>query len=241
MSYIKKSILVFLISGLSFAAFAGEEEDMQRIRKALNLADKGLTLDSIKPSAVAGLYEVISGMQLMYVSADGRFVIDGDIYDTRESKNISATARDSIRKVAVDAQVDRQAITYKAKGETKHKVTIFTDIDCGYCRKMHSQIDEYNKLGIEVSYLFMPRAGIGSPSYRKAVSAVCADNPQQALTDLKAGKTVEDKQCKNNISETFDLARQIGIRGTPGIVTETGQLVPGYRPPDQLIQMLERK
>jgi thiol:disulfide interchange protein DsbC len=122
--------------------------------------------------------------------------------------------------------------------DAKHTITVFTDIDCGYCRKLHREIDDYNKENIRVRYLFYPRAGVGSPSYDKAVSVWCADDRKQAMTDAKSGKTLESKSCDNPVKGHLVLGELMGVNGTPAIVLESGELLPGYVPAKRMAQML---
>ncbi len=233
------SVLIVML-GFSTPSSAGEKENIKAIEAAVKLISPGVKAEIISPSPVDGLYEVVMNSRLVYISSDGKYLFDGDLFDVKAKKDLSKPIKDKAKLSAMNKVVAKGGlITYKPK-ETKYVATIFTDIDCGYCRKLHSQMEGYNDLGIEVRYLFMPRAGLNSASYRKAVSAVCADDPQQALTDLKNGKTVADKTCDNTIAEQFQLARTMGIRGTPGVVTESGKILPGYMPPARMLQELQR-
>jgi thiol:disulfide interchange protein DsbC len=117
---------------------------------------------------------------------------------------------------------------------------VFTDIDCGYCRKLHAQMEEYNANGIAINYMAFPRAGIGSRSYEKAVSVWCADDQQAAMTLAKAGSDPDPKQCDNPIAEQYQLGLSMGVSGTPNMMTQSGQLIPGYVPPEQLRERLEK-
>ncbi len=226
-----------VISGQSIAAKA---DDYSGIQKSISTILPGKKVDVISPSPVNGIYEVVIGAQLLYFSKDGQFMLDGDLFDIKQRKDLSSPIREKARAKIVTDAVAKGGITYKTKDKPKYKVTVFTDIDCGYCRKLHNQMDGYLANGIEVSYLFMPRAGLQSNSFRKAVSAVCADDPNKALTEVKNGKTIEDKTCDNQIAVQYNLAREIGIRGTPGIITESGKIFPGYMPPETLLQRLKQ-
>ncbi len=214
------------------------ETEIERVHKSLQHVLPGLPRDAVRPSPVAGLYQVMIPPKMFYVSADGRFAIDGDVIDLLQQKNISTPVRDKMRISAIDALGENQMIIYDS-AKQKYTVTVFTDIDCGYCRKLHSQIDEYNKAGIRVRYLFYPRAGIGSASYNKAVSVWCADDQRKALTLAKRGEAIAEKQCDNPVAKEYELAQQIGVRGTPAIITEEGQVIPGYVPPARLKVILE--
>ena len=125
--------------------------------------------------------------------------------------------------------------------DAKYTIDVFTDIDCGYCRKLHSEIAEYNRLGIRVRYMFYPRSGPGTESWQKAVSVACSSNPQDALTRAKQGEAVPERSCKTPpVAKTYELGRELQVRGTPGIFTEAGDYVPGYRPPAEMLQVLQQ-
>jgi thiol:disulfide interchange protein DsbC len=205
------------------------------------VSNTGGEIDSIEETPVPGVYQVMVGSQILYVSADGQYVFNGDLYESQTSVNLTEPVRAKSRAILVQNEVDQGgAIIYKANGETKYRLNVFTDIDCGYCRELHKHIDEFAELGIEVRYLMMPRSAVGSPSYIKAVNAVCAKNPQKALTELKMGNTVEDIRCdENRVANTMQLAQRVGIRGTPGAVSESGELIPGYRQPQEFLTILE--
>ena len=132
-------------------------------------------------------------------------------------------------------------IVFAPEGKPSYTITVFTDIDCGYCRKLHGEMAGYNAEGIKVQYLFYPRAGEGSPSFAKAVSVWCADDRRTALTDAKAGKSIPDKTCPNPVKEHLELGEKMGVSGTPAIVLENGEMVPGYIPPKRLAAMLKEK
>lgn len=193
---------------------------------------------SVKPSVVDGLYQVDIGPQVMFVTADGRYLIDGAIVDLQTRENIADAAQAEARQRAMASMKDEDAIVFAADSP-KHTVTVFTDIDCGYCRKLHHQIDGYNDEGISVRYLFYPRSGVGTPSYNKAVSVWCAEDQKAAITAAKNGEPVADATCKNPVEKQMALGELLGIRGTPAIVLESGDLVPGYVEPKRLAELLD--
>ncbi len=228
------SILYFSVFGSTVLA------DQNAIKNSIELAYPGIKVDTIQPSDVKGLYEVFIGPQLYYVSDDGRYLLQGNLRDLKTKKDLTepkvAGARASaINKVGLD-----KMIVFKAE-KPKHVVSVFTDIDCGYCRKLHSEIDQYLARGISIQYLFFPRAGKDSDSYKKAVSVWCADDRNKALTAAKQGGSVETKTCKNPVLEHMALSSALGARGTPMIVFGDGQTWPGYLPADKLIKLLESK
>jgi thiol:disulfide interchange protein DsbC len=176
--------------------------------------------------------------QIVYVSADGKYLVQGSVYDIPGKADMTEVSRTKIRRTALkDVGADKR-IRY-APAQAKHTVTVFTDIDCGYCRKMHQQMADYNKLGIAIEYLFFPRAGVGSESFDKAVSVWCAADRNKALTDAKAGSEMDKKECANPIEEEYALGGKIGVNGTPAVIAADGTQLGGYLPPEQLLQRLD--
>jgi thiol:disulfide interchange protein DsbC len=204
--------------------------------------------DSVADSVMPGMYEAIYGPQVIYISKNGRYIFEGDLYDLNTRVNLTESKRRGGRSRVMGSLDPKTMIIFSPK-EVKYTITAFTDIDCGYCRKLHKQVAEYNKLGIEIRYLSYPRAGVGSPSYLKALSVWCAIDPQKAMTIAKGGakleqleklSQVEGKDCKDTISNHMAAARQVGVTGTPTLVFDNGQVAPGYVEPKQLIQILDQ-
>jgi len=200
----------------------------------------GYEIGPIKETPIKGLFEVVVGADVIYVSGDGEYMIDGRLIDLANQKDLTEPRRAMIRKQAID-KVGEDRMVIFAPDKYKHTITVFTDIDCGYCRKLHRQIADYGAEGIRVRYLFFPRAGVNSDSFRKSVSVWCADDRRQALTDAKAGKSLETRSCKNPVKDHLELGKQLGVSGTPAIVLESGDLVPGYVPAKRLAAMLNAK
>lgn len=195
--------------------------------------------DSIKPTPVNGVYEAKFGTELIYVSADGRYFFSGDLIDGTSRTNLSEQSRTVERKEMLAKVEDKDAVIFKAKGEQKHLLTVFTDVDCGYCVKLHKEVNQLNEAGVSVRYLAYPRAGVGSESYKKIVNVWCADDKQDALTKSKAGETIASKECENPVAKEFELGQKLGVNGTPALFTEDGTMIPGYRPADQLVKILD--
>jgi thiol:disulfide interchange protein DsbC len=164
-------------------------------------------------------------------------MIEGDLFDLKTKRNVSEEAKSLIRKAAIDELGSANMLVYKPKN-IKDTITVITDIDCPYCRRLHSEIPDYMKNDVEVRYVFMPLKG--SADMKKTISVWCADDQQLALDIAKAGGDVEEKTCKNPIKEHLQLARDLGIRGTPAIVLENGELLPGYVPVDKLIAQIRK-
>jgi len=194
---------------------------------------------AIKPAPVEGWYEVARGSAIGYISEDARYLFDGDLIDLQNKVNLTEKRRNDWRKTKIASIDEDQMIIFEPKKAT-HTVTVFTDVDCGYCRKLHSQIDEYLAEGIRVRYVFYPLRGEKAPSYHTAENVWCADDRQQALTLAKQGKKVEEKQCETPVAQHLQTGIELGIRGTPGIISEDGRLLPGYMPPKTLLSELDK-
>jgi len=228
------TVLLMLIVSASSAVYADATTD--KLRTALKKIVPAEP-DSITVSQMPGLYEVTYGLDVLYVSADGRFLMSGNMIDIDAGKNLTEDKRSGARVSLIDS-VDESKMIIFSPEKVKHSVTVFTDIDCMYCRRMHTEIEELNKRGIEVRYLFFPRAGLNSKSYKKAVSVWCAANQQDALTQAKLGKPVDEQSCDNPIDEHMALVKKLGLTGTPASVLGNGQIVPGYLPVERYEQVL---
>lgn len=212
------------------------------LKQTLDQHFPGGRLQSVKASPIPGLYEVtVTGAPTLFSNAQGDYFIAGDIYNVTPAGIVNLGERNrEVSRAEVLAAIPREdLIVFAAKGETKAFIHVFTDIDCGYCRKLHNEVDDLNARGIEVRYLAYPRAGLGSSSFDKIATAWCADNPNEALTALKNGQTLPTNVCESNpVAEQFNLGGQIGVRGTPAIMTESGRMLPGYMPADVLVAEL---
>ncbi|MBU1192963.1 MAG: DsbC family protein [Gammaproteobacteria bacterium] len=229
------AVLWLLLVGCAIAA-----DDHPAIRKALAGVLPGAGPDQILPTPIPGLFEVTFGPQLFYVSEDGRYLIQGNLIDVAARSNLTEARQGELHKAAIDKLGAENMVVFAA-AKPKHTVTVFTDIDCGYCRKLHNEVKEANDLGITVRYLFFPRSGPNTDSYYKAETVWCSENRQQALTDAKAGKDLPRKSCANPIDKHMQLVQAFGLQGTPAIVLEDGRVLPGYVPAKQLQAMLEGK
>ena len=240
---IRKTILGISMSAILLSAFVGNvamAKDNSEILKTLKTQLKATFKsepDSIKESQVAGMYEVVYGTEVVYLSSDGKYFLSGNLINMETRENVSDRAKYSIRKALLSKQ-DNKPVTFKAKNE-KHKLTVFTDIDCPYCAKLHREVPALNDKGITVEYLMFPRAGLGSASFAKAENMWCADDNKQAMTDAKERKPIADKTCDSPIKAQYVLGQELGVTGTPAIITTSGRLIPGYVPADRLAAMIE--
>ena len=231
---------VFEIAALSLLGLTlpVANADEAAIRQAMTKTMPAMKIDSVTPSEIKGLYEVIVGANIFYVSEDGKYLLQGRLVDVAARKDLTEEKLAGTRKKAIEKIGQENMIVFKPK-IGKYTVTVFTDIDCGYCRKLHSEIDQYLAQGITIQYLFFPRAGKDSDSYTKAVSVWCANDRNAALTDAKKGNTPPVKTCDNPIDKHMQLAADFDVKGTPMIVTEKGNIYPGYLPAKQLLEALE--
>jgi thiol:disulfide interchange protein DsbC len=196
--------------------------------------------DAVKPSLVPGLYEVVHQTEVLYATADGKYVFAGDLFDLDSRANLTEKRRTLARAAALKSVSDADVITF-GPADAKYTIDVFTDIDCGYCRQLHSEIAEYNRLGIRVRYMFFPRTGPDTESWRKAVSVACAPDRRDALTKAKLGEVPPARSCKDApVARTYALGKELQVRGTPGIFTDRGDYVPGYRPPQEMLALLEQ-
>jgi thiol:disulfide interchange protein DsbC len=209
-------------------------------RKAI--ADKFETkVDDVRPSQIPGLYEVAIGADTAYVSADGRYLIAGDLFEVDSRKNLTEARRSAARIKNLSKLDERDMIVFAPSTPAKHTITVFTDVECGYCRKLHGQIDEINKLGIRVRYMAYPRAGPGTDDWHKMEAVWCSKDRKSAITQAKLGQAVKAPNCgATPIAKQFELGERFGVRGTPAIFTNDGDYIGGYLPPAQLLQELDR-
>ncbi len=217
-----------------------DKTKIETATKNLKMMVPGLEDATVTPAPVPGLYEVIAGPDVLYVTQDGRYLIQGSIIDLEARQNLTAPRAAQAAANAIEGVGEENMVIYEPK-EAKHTISIFTDIDCGYCRKLHSQMDQYLAYGIRIRYLFFPRAGLKSESYQKAVAVWCADDRNEAMTLAKSGQKVEMKECDNPVSSHYSLGEQMGIRGTPALVLDDGEKLPGYVPPDRLNEYLTKR
>lgn len=198
-------------------------------------------IDSIRVTTVPSIYEVIIGAEVIYFSKDGRYMFQGDLIDINAKKNLTEDQRAIGRVKLISAVNPSSVITFSPNTRPQHIVTVFTDIDCPYCRKMHEEIASYNRLGIEIRYLAFPRAGVGSDSYNKMVSVFCATDRKAALTLAKANKPITAKTCVNPVDDHMRLVTALGLTGTPSMILKDGSIIPGYVPADRLKAALDER
>jgi len=201
---------------------------------------RNVEAEDLRDSQVDGFYEVRAGARVGYISTDGRYLFEGELYDLEGNRNLTERARSEAR-VDLLASVDPATmIIYSPQNvPVQHVITMFTDIDCGYCRQFHREIEQVTALGIEVHYLSYPRTGPDTESWDKAVKVWCSENRNASMTDAKLGGHVPETSCEDNpVAEQYELGRRVGVTGTPSIYAADGTHIGGYLPPDQLLQTL---
>lgn len=233
---------LLLASAQSFAFADVSNAEKERIAKKFASVRPELVVSDIEKTDIAGMYLLnFSGKGSVYYVPKGDYFFTGDLLqiDKKRFVNVKEKRLQTPRKAAIAAIDPNEMIIYPATGEKKASITVFTDVDCGYCRKLHNEMAQINDLGIEVRYLAYPRSGINSSSYNKIVSAWCADDKRTALTKLKNGEPVFTSACKDNpVAKQFILGGRLGVTGTPAIIMESGELLPGYLPADDLAEAL---
>lgn len=217
-----------------------DEATEARVRNSLKILLPGLVPDSVRPTPLDNLFEVAFGTRIVYLTGDGRFLLQGKLIDLETRTEITENRLSELKLAAIKAVSEDDMVIF-APEQTRHTITVFTDIDCGFCRRLHSEMDEYHGQGIAVRYLFYPRAGIGSDSYNKAVSVWCADDRKAAMNRAKAGESVPLKTCDNPVDAHYELGQSMRIQGTPALVLEDGEILPGYVPAAKLRGALDQR
>jgi thiol:disulfide interchange protein DsbC len=206
----------------------------------LKLLPAGSKLEDLRPSPIAGIYEFMQGADISYLTADGKYFLDGNLYDMGSRENLTEVQRTHARVAMISAVPESQMLIFGPKNP-QYTITVFTDVDCAYCRKLHSEMAELNRLGIRVRYMFFPRTGPNTESWKKAEAVWCSANRNEALTRAKAGAQLDTtKICEGTpVAREYALGQSIGVHGTPAIVTENGDYIAGYMPPHELVQEIK--
>jgi len=234
------SFTIFLISPLS-AQTTADEDAIAAISAVIEATQPNMIVESIIPSPVDGLYEItLQNAQMIYVSADARYFIPGDLYEARPQGlvNLGEQRRNVVRAEKIAAVPESEMIIFEPEGGRKATITVFTDVDCPYCRQLHGEIEQLNEFGIAVRYLGYPRTGLNTETHQKMVATWCADDPKAMLTSAKRGGSVPEADCDDPIARHFQLGREVGVTGTPALVLEDGTILPGYIPAETLAMHL---
>ena len=234
------AIAAFAVFAVVPATAQEADEELEKVRQKVNSMFEMIGPEDVTPSPIDGWYTIHRGSVVAYVSASGRYLLQGDMIDLDLNVNLSEAVRNDSRRDLMSAIPDDEVIAF-SPSEVKYSVSVFTDVDCTYCRRLHNQIDEYLALGIEVRYLMYPRNGPTSPSWAVAQEVWCANDRNGALTAAKADRNFASTDCDASIVDHhYQLGQEVGLSGTPAIVFDDGTLISGYVPPDQLRDRLEQ-
>ncbi|WP_070887538.1 thioredoxin fold domain-containing protein [Pseudomonas argentinensis] len=236
---------IFAAMALGLVGTLGHAADPdQAIRKNLLSIQPDLPIEAIAESPMPGVYQVqLKGGRQLYASADGQFVMQGYLFQFKDGQAINLTEAEEGKAIAkqINGIAAKDMVVF-APQEPKTHITVFTDTDCGYCQKLHSEVGELNKLGVEVRYLAFPRQGLGSKGAKDLASVWCAKDRQAAMNKAKSRESVPAATCDNPVPQQYQLGQMIGVNGTPAIILENGKMIPGYQPAAQLAKLaLEAK
>ncbi|SRR5581483_3338674 len=234
-------VLLAVLVPFSLAVAADADADLAAVKQKLTERLPNVSLDKLKrSSAMPGWYELEHGMQLLYISGDGKRLFLGDLVDLETRTNVTESWREQTAIRLINA-VGEQNMIVMGPADAKRTITVFTDVDCPYCARLHQEVPELTKSGVKVRYLLFPRAGIGSETYKKSVAVWCAADRVKAVGIAKAGGKVEMKTCANPVENHYQLGRQLEVSGTPTIYLDDGKMLGGYLPSSRLLAILNIK
>ncbi|MHB8728997.1 MAG: DsbC family protein [Sulfuricaulis sp.] len=214
-----------------------DEQESARVKSDLIQAFPELAGATIRPAPVSGLYEIEYGMQIFYATKDAKYLLTGDLVALGTRANLTEARRSKIR-AGMIGKLEEKDMIVMGPDKPRRTLTVFTDVDCPYCARFHLDVPTLNRHGVKVRYLFYPRAGLKSESYRRAVAVWCASDRVKAIGIAKAGGKLDMKTCPNPVESDYRLGQQLEITGTPTIVFDDGKILPGYVPARQLLGML---
>lgn len=232
-------VLICAVFGAAPAAHA--DDGAQKVRDAIAAQDPTLKIESVEKSHIAGLYRIAIEGSSGYVTADGRYIILGDLYDLTNRRNLTEDSRRQQRLDALASVAPESAIVF-APPAPRHTITVFTDVDCGFCRKLHSEIAQYNERGIAVRYVAFPRNGPQSGSWNTMRAVWCSTDRRDALTRAKRGEKLQPSEscATQDVATQYALGQRLGVAGTPTMVLEDGSVIGGYVTADELAQRLDQ-
>lgn len=231
--------LLLLVPGLAQAESAPEPSMHGRAEAALARLAPNAKLERVQPSAAKGMLELVVDGRVLYLSADGRHLFQGELFDAAEANNLTEHTRTALRQAGIAGLPQATRIRFAPAAPT-HEVTVFTAIDCGYCRRFHQEIESFVDAGIAVNYVLIPLGGPGSAADQASKQVHCAANPQQAFTAATLGQALESRvECPSPYQAGIDLALRLGISNTPTLVGPGGELLGGYMSAKDLLARLE--
>jgi thiol:disulfide interchange protein DsbC len=215
-------------------------DDLDALKKHLEERFGDLRINELKPTPIPGVYEMVFGTRVAFVTADGRYMITGNLIDLENQRNLTNERRAQLISRTLDALGESRMVVFAPK-QTRRTVTVFTDVDCPYCAKFHQDVPALNRAGVKVRYLLFPRTGQGSESYQRAVAVWCAKDRNKAIGIAKSGGKLEMKTCSNPVEEHLTLGADVGVTGTPTLILDDGRMAPGYVPARELLGLLGLK
>ncbi len=230
---------LFVISTFSTIVYAVDTATRQKIQASLESIIPDIEITDIKKSRVDGLLQVMMGTDVVYVTEDGKYALSGELYDIQNRENLTDNSKASVRKEILSRVPASEIIEFKAE-KPSHAIYVFTDITCGYCRKLHRDVPVLNENGVSVRYLAFPRGGPTSGGGDQLAAVWCSKDRTTALTEAKLGKETKSESCDNPVASHYKLGADLGVRGTPAIYLEDGRAIPGYQPPEQILSVLNR-
>jgi len=214
-----------------------QADDTEKLRQRLQKRLSEIVITDLKPAPIPGLYEMVFGARVAYVSADGQYMLMGDLIDLEGRRNLTAMRRGSLVLKSIDALGEANMIVL-GPAKPKRTLTVFTDVDCPYCSRLHNEVPKLTQAGVKVRYLLYPRAGKDTETYRRSVAVWCARDRVQAIGIAKSGGKLEARTCANPVDEHVRLGQEVGVEGTPTIVMDDGRVLPGYAPAAELLAAL---
>ncbi len=229
-------LAAMLVASFSFA----NEAEFKQLEQALSEKMPDLEITEITATPIPGVLELLTGGDVIYLTPDANYMFQGNLIDLQARVNLTEARQGKVHMALINKVPDAETVVFAPeKSEDVREITVFTDTTCPYCSKLHEEVDNLNAAGIKVRYLLYPRAGLGSSAHKELMSVWCADDQQSAMTAAKRGQGVEEKTCETPIEKHIALAQQVGLRGTPLIYVDSGEIISGYRPADAIIKSME--
>lgn len=241
----KKLLLLLAVLGAApWSPLAAQQPPAKPVDPREEIAKRipgGARVDELRATPVGGIWELTRSGEIAYVSSDGRYAFSGDMIELASNVNFTEQHRRELRVRELAAVPESEMLIFSPK-DPKYTVSVFTDVDCPFCRRLHAEIGEYNRLGIGVRYLLYPRNGPNSTSWTRAEQVWCSSNRNDSLTKAKQGQTLQSKTCTETpLARFWAMGQRFNIQGTPAIVLADGEMLPGYLPPDVLLKHLQEE
>lgn len=237
---VKQPLRFILTVALTLPGVTGAvaaDDQSKQLREILRKTAPELSFEDVRPSPVPGLYEAVTGTRVLYLTPDGKYMFSGNLIELESRRNLTQVRRAGLINRMFDAIGEHNMIVMGPK-QAKRTITVFTDVDCPYCARLHLEIPRLNRAGVRVRYLLFPRGGTASETYRRSVAVWCASDRIKAVGVAKAGGKLDMKTCDNPVARHYALGQELGVEGTPTLVLDDGEFLPGYVPATQLLAYL---